>query len=345
MSRREAFIDYSFGETRAVVTLDGQPERLIIRRDGDEARTQLGAVVAARVETVEAAFSSVFLDLGQGAEAMAPFRNDERPVRGAMVRVEIRAEPRRGKVAVARLLGEADGQPRILQRAPELTDVLKQAARGAEIVEGDDAEAAADDAQSQVLAVIHSLPGGGTIAVEPTRALTAIDVDLGDRKGADSKRAARAANLAAIAQAARLLRLKGLGGLVVLDLVGRGHDGPAMLTAARNAFALDNPGVAIGPISRFGTMELSLPWRIRPLAEVLRREDGALDDRTLAQQLVRRLAREGRARGGARFEATCAPEVAAAAKPLVDQMSARFGARFALKAVEGPRERLGISSL
>ena len=77
--------------------------------------------------------------------------------------------------------------------------------------------------------------------------------------------------------------------IVVLDLVGRGHDGNALMAAARAAFGPDNPGVSIGPVGRFGTMELSLPRRARPLAEVLCREDGRLSDRTLAQRLVRRL--------------------------------------------------------
>jgi hypothetical protein len=48
--------------------------------------------------------------------------------------------------------------------------------------------------------------------------------------------------MAALSLAARILRLKGLGGIVVFDLVGRGHDGQALVTAARNAFAADNPG-------------------------------------------------------------------------------------------------------
>ena len=57
----------------------------------------------------------------------------------------------------------------------------------------------AADAEAEALEIVHPLPGGGDIAIEPTRALTSIDVDLGERKGQDSKRAARHANLAAIA--------------------------------------------------------------------------------------------------------------------------------------------------
>lgn len=203
----------------------------------------------------------------------------------------------------------------------------------------------ADEAEAEVLEVLHPLPGGGMLAVEPTRALTAIDVDLSDRKGGDAKRVTRQANLAALGMAARLLRLKGLGGIVVIDLVGRGHDGTALMAAARAAFGADNPGVAIGPVGRFGTMELSLPRRVRPLAEVLCREDGALSDRSLVQRLVRRLQAEGEAQPGARLAAACAPDIAAAARPLVDQLTARLGARFTLSPDPAfPRDRIQVSA-
>jgi Ribonuclease G/E len=345
MSERLAFLDRGVGETRGVVTLDGRPERLLIRRDGDDPRTLLGAQSAARVQSVEPVLSSAFLDLGDGVEAMLPFRKEDRPVRGAMLAVEIRAEARRGKVAVVRAIGPATGAPRLLQAPPDLIELLSQLSRSERVIEGRGAGEAADEAEAEALETIFTLPGGGTVAIEPTRALTAIDVDLGERKGADAKRAARAANLAAISEAARLLRLKGLGGLVVIDLVGRGHDGPAMLTAARTAFASDNPGVAIGPIGKFGAMELSLPRRIRPVGEILNRDDGALSDVSLALRAIRGLAREGAAQPGARLQATCAASVAQAAKPLLTGLSARMGGRFTVKVVDGPREALTITAL
>jgi Ribonuclease G/E len=220
---------------------------------------------------------------------------------------------------------------------------LRVLARDAQLVEGRAARQVADEAEADALEILHPIPGGGTLAIEPTRALTAIDVDLGERKGADAKRVTRQANLAALGLAARLLRLKGLGGIVVIDLVGRGHDGNALMGAARAAFGPDNPGVAIGPVGRFGTMELSLPRRSRPLAELLCREDGSLNDRALAQRLVRRLEAEGAAQPGARLRATCAPAVSAAAAPLVALLVQQMGARFAVEAdAASPRERLEV---
>jgi Ribonuclease G/E len=345
VSERRIFLDQGPGETRGVVTLDGAPERLLLRREGDDPRLQLGARLVAVVAGVEPALATAFLDLGDGAEAILPFKPDARPVRGQVVEVEIRGEPRRGKLPVARLAGLADGPPRLLAAAPAIPEILKSLVRDAELVTGRAARDAADEAEAEALEVLHALPGGGTLAVEPTRALTAVDVDLGERKGADAKRVARTANLAAIACAARLLRLKSLGGIVVIDLVGRGHDAKALMAAARAAFAPDNPGVSIEPVGRFGTMEISLPRRTRPVAEILCREDGALSDVSLAQRLARRLRAEAEAQPGARISALCAPAVAAAAGPLAVKLAETFGARFAISADPArPRESFEVAA-
>lgn len=343
MSARRFFLDEGIGETRGVVTQDGLPERLIIRRHDDDTSLSVGAKFVARVASIEPALATAFLDLGDGREAILPFKPDAKPVRGAAVAIEIRAEPRRGKLAVARATGEADGSPRLAAPAPDVREQLAALSKGQSIETGAVARQAADEAEADVLEVLHSLPGGGVLAIEPTRALTAIDVDLGERKGQDAKRVTRQANHAALKEAARLLRLKGLGGIVVIDLVGRGHDGNALMTTARAAFASDNPGVAIGPVGRFGTMELSLPRRGRPLAEILCREDGMLTDRTLAQRAIRRLEAEGAAQPGARLALACAPDVAKAASPLIDLLAARLGARFELSPRDGwARERIEV---
>ncbi|WP_309644410.1 ribonuclease E/G [Phenylobacterium sp.] len=198
--------------------------------------------------------------------------------------------------------------------------------------------------EADALEIIHPLPGGGTIAIEPTRALVAIDVDLGERKGQDAKRITRQANIAALAVAGRLLRLKSLGGIVVIDLVGRGHDGNALMTAARAAFAPDNPGVAIGPVGRFGTMELTVPRRAPPVAEQLCDARGDLTDLTLALRLLRAIETEGAIQPGARLTAICAPPVAAAAQPLAGALAARIGARFEIRPdPAAQRERLNVS--
>lgn len=344
MSERTFFLDRGVGETRGVVLLDDQPERLLIARDGDDAATALGARHIARVRKVEPAFASAFVDLG-GVEALLSFKPDARPVEGQSLEVEIRSEPRRGKLATVRVLGEASGAPRLLSPAPSVAEQLAGMARGAPVVEDREARQVADEAQSEALEIVHALPGGGNIAIEPTRALVAIDVDIGERKGNDVKRVTRAANLAALAAAGRLLRLKSLGGIVVIDLVGRGHDGNALLTAARAAFSPDNPGVAIGPVGRFGTMEMTIPRRAPPIAEVLCDETGALSDLTLALRLIRAIEDAGAAQPGARLTAGCAPAIAEVAKPLAEKLAGKIGARFTIRPEPAyPRARIEVAA-
>ena len=346
MSERRAHLDVGIGETRGVVTLAGRPERLLISRDGDLARQALGAEVVGRVRKIERALGLAFVDLGEGPDGVLNARSDlERLVEGRAVRVEIRAEARADKGAQLRLLGEADGPPRLVNAAPGVEAELVALTKGADIETGPRARAVADAAEAEALATEFPLPGGGRIAIEPTRALVAIDVDVGERLGTESKRTARAANLAAFGVAARVLRLKSEGGLVVVDLAGRGHDGPALLAAARAAFAPDNPGVAFGPISRFGTLELTLSRRRRSIRERLLDESGRPTAETLALRIVRAIEREATADPGARLIAHAAPDVVAAAGAYLVALRGRFGARLELAVDPAPpREAFEVTS-
>jgi Ribonuclease G/E len=333
MTERRLYLDVGAGETRGVVTLDGRPERLLIARDGDPAVQALGARVVARVRAVERASALAFLDLGEGPDAVLNLTAETgRLAEGQVVEVEIRAEARRDKGASVRLIGPARGAPRLLTPAPSLEDQLSGFAPQTEIRTGAVARSMADGAQEEALATVFPLAGGGSVAIEPTRALTAVDVDLGAGHAADAKRAARATNLAALGVAARGLRLKGLGGLIVIDLVGRAHDAPAVLAAARAAFGPDNPGVAIGPVSRFGTLELTVPRRARPALDRLADETGAASVATEALALARALEREASADRGGRFEAVASPEVAEAARAPMAALIARLGARLSIRA-------------
>ena len=161
------------------------------------------------------------------------------------------------------------------------------------ILTGAAAREAADVAEDAALSIEHALPSGGRLFIEPTEALTAIDVDLGGA-GGEARKATVTANREAISTAARLLRLKGLGGLVAIDLAGQGHDGASLSALARTAFEPDGAGVSIGPISRFGVFELSLPRTATPVAERL-----LVDGRPLADDGRATPASDDRTGGGA----------------------------------------------
>lgn len=336
MTNRRFFLDEGCGESRAVVTLGGRPERLIIARLGDAPTQSLGARVAARIRSVERAQGLAFVDLGADRDAILNLSPEVGPiVEGGWAEVEVRSEGRNGKGPALRWLGAAIGPVRLLASGPSVRNRLDALARGAEIETGAPARAAADRAQEEALETVFALPVGGSIAVELTRALTAVDVDIGARRGQTSKITTRAANLAALGEAARVLRLKGLGGLVVIDLVGRGHDGPALLAAARIAFAPDNPGVAIGSISRFGTLELTVPRRARPVVDILSDQSGAPTAMTIAMDLIRTLEQEAANDGGARLEALASAQVAEAAKGALAMLIERFGARLTVRGAPG----------
>jgi Ribonuclease G/E len=331
MAQRAIFIDDGPGETRAVVTLDGAPERLLIEREGLD-YPRLGARYRARVSRVDRALGLAWLDLGPDGGAALRLKGDRAPPReGQKVEVDIMIEPQGDKPAVARIIAEAEGEPLRLAAAPSLEQRLRAFAPDAAISVGRSARDVADEAEAAVLAVEHALPGGGSIAIERTRALTAVDVDMGAASG-EAKRAARQVNVRAIAECARLLRLGAQGGLVVMDLVGRGHDGQALAQALRTAFTVDQPGVAFGAVSRFGLVELALPRRLRPLADVLCGSGRSPTADTLGLRLLRAVERQAMADPGGRFKVSAAPAVAAAAAKRAQALSSRIGARFEVQA-------------
>jgi Ribonuclease G/E len=346
-SERRAYLYKGVGEIVGVVTLDGRPERLFIDWPGDDPLDAEGVRGVARVKKIEKAFASAFVALPGGQDVILPMRPDMPPlVEGGLVEIEIKTASRAGKAAVARFVAAGEGEPRVLAQALTLEERLRHHVKAGSPTTGDKALAAVEEAESDALATLFDLPGGGDIAVEPTRALTSVDVDLGGREATDSKRAARQANMAALSVAARVLRLKGLGGIIVFDLVGRGHDGQAITTAARNVFAQDNPGVGVGAISKFGTLEMIVPRRAPPILDRLLALSGGLNPRYVARRLARALDREGRADPGGRLTARCASAVAEAFLEELDAgVAERLGRRFVVEAQpDWPVDRLEVSA-
>jgi hypothetical protein len=296
---------------------------LLIERDGEAGITR-GALYRGRVVAVSARLGLARLDLGE-ATASLKLTRDAPLAEGAIVEVEATAEPGRGKGAfVALVSARAEGRLGLLRPSPPLLQRLHAFAPDIAIVEGEDARDAADEAQGQALAREHAFSGGLNLCIETTRALVAVDVDLSETGASGST---LKANLAAIRQAARLLRLKALSGLVVMDLIGFPQDKARLHAACVEAFAPDGGDVVIGPLSRFGALELALPRRDRPLAERLLDADGQPSARTIAQATVRALERRSRFEAGSRLVATCAPDVAAALRPLVTQLGPMFQVR------------------
>lgn len=110
------------------------------------------------------------------------------------------------------------------------------------------------------------LPSGGSIVVDQTEALTAIDVNSSRAtKGSDIEDTAFQTNLEAAEEVARQLRLRDLGGLVVIDFIDMASNKHQREVENRlqNALKYDRARVQLGRISRFGLMEMSRQ-RLRP---------------------------------------------------------------------------------
>ena len=110
------------------------------------------------------------------------------------------------------------------------------------------------------------LPSGGSIVMDQTEALTAIDVNSARAtKGGDIEETAFNTNLEAAEEVARQLRLRDLGGLVVIDFIDMASSKHQREVENRlqNALKYDRARIQLGRISRFGLMEMSRQ-RLRP---------------------------------------------------------------------------------
>src|SRR6056300_989373 len=111
-----------------------------------------------------------------------------------------------------------------------------------------------------------SLSSGGSIVIDPTEAMTAVDVNSArSTKGKDIEDTAYKTNLEAAKEVARQLRLRDVGGLVVIDFIDMldtGHQ-EKVEAAFRKAVYSDRARVQISSISKFGLLEVSRQ-RLRP---------------------------------------------------------------------------------
>ncbi|UGB39688.1 Rne/Rng family ribonuclease [Frateuria soli] len=110
------------------------------------------------------------------------------------------------------------------------------------------------------------LPSGGSIVIDQTEALTAIDINSSKAtKGSDIEETAFNTNCEAAVEIARQLRIRDAGGLIVIDFIDM--DSPRhqreVEEKLKDALKFDRARVQVGRISRFGLLEMSRQ-RLRP---------------------------------------------------------------------------------
>ena len=266
------------GETRGIVARDGVCHQLLIERATDPLAHRLGTRLVGRVTRVEPGIRAAFIDIGTGEiSGFLPMGKALRLDVGAKIEVLVTNEPRENKGPLLRYLGVATGDVRVLEAGPDVKSRLSQLANGQPIVTGLEALRMGLQAEEEGMAsgVIRA-EVGLDLCIERTRALIAVDIDYAPQPGKDSRRARDSVNWLGLEETARLLTLKAWGGIIAIDLAGVHLQAESINSALRTIFG-KNDGAIIGPLSRFGVVQLSLPWSVRPLDERINMpENGAL---------------------------------------------------------------------
>lgn len=113
-----------------------------------------------------------------------------------------------------------------------------------------------------------ALPGGGSLVIEPTRALVAVDVNTGPDT---SPAAGLKANIATARLLPRALRCRGLGGQITVDFApSPKKDRHRIDQALKSAFRADPVETVLAGWTPLGHYELQRRRVRLPLAEVLR---------------------------------------------------------------------------
>ncbi len=114
-----------------------------------------------------------------------------------------------------------------------------------------------------------TLPSGGSIVIDQTEALVAIDINSAKATGgSDIEETALNTNLESAIEIGKQLRLRDIGGLIVIDFIDMLSlkNKRAVEDKLWSALSIDRAKVQVGRISRFGLMEMSRQ-RLRPSLE------------------------------------------------------------------------------
>ena len=126
-----------------------------------------------------------------------------------------------------------------------------------------------EEAIARVYSRTVPLPRGGSLVIDQTEALVAIDVNSGSfRHGRDAEESAHQLNLMAAKEIARQICLRDLGGLLILDFVDmeKAPNRQHVEKVFREAFKNDKARSQIARLSKFGIIEMTRQ-RVQPSLE------------------------------------------------------------------------------
>jgi len=295
--KRRCVIEECIGETRAAVYEGRRLVELYVRRWTDKNKPRERDVFAGRVATIDQSMGGAFIDLGTGAQGLFKFTNSPNAPRlteGQMAEFEVSKATEIGKGPILKFKQLSSADKPVKLSGDDLKAFIAKRFAGIEFA--DATVSVIDEATETELAI----KAGGTISIERTRALVAIDVDKGTAASSFD------VCMEALPMIARELRLRGLGGLIVIDLpnLRQARQRNTVQKAAERAFADDPNIVKIAPLSRFGAMEMTRSKPGLSLDEIINSRAGAPTTQTLALRALRQLEREGRAHPGAQLTLT-----------------------------------------
>lgn len=279
--------------------------------------SQVGAIHLGRVLRIEKGLNAAFVEIGEKQPGLLPLKRHAALTEGQAVVVEIRRDGRaaegkgpRLSIASAAAAALAGGRapPALLQPPPPLwrqalavleppeiaAIVAGRRLDAARLVEAYPAladrvvfqperdwspdRAALEEALAAALEPEVPLPGGGRLTIEPTRALTVIDIDSAAAMAGTFAETALAVNLAAVAEIPRQLALRNVGGITVVDCIDiDNHDRRRQVAGALREAAAPDPAIDyVGAMSRLGLIEIRRRRKGPSLADMLalRREPG-----------------------------------------------------------------------
>lgn len=114
------------------------------------------------------------------------------------------------------------------------------------------------------------LPSGGYLIIEHTEAMHVVDVNSGNRKGADNQESnALATNVEAAEELARVLQLRDMGGIVAVDFIDmhKKENNKELFDKMKEFMKPDRAKHNILPPSRFGVIEITRQ-RVRPETDI-----------------------------------------------------------------------------
>lgn len=116
------------------------------------------------------------------------------------------------------------------------------------------------------------LPSGGSVIIERTEALTAIDVNSGGfhRPGIPHEEIAFLVNLEAAEEIARQIKMRGLGGMLLIDFIDMEEDShkKAVIEKLRTETAKDRVKTVVLGMTKLGLVEMTRKRTQRRLSEI-----------------------------------------------------------------------------